>query len=88
MITSRRCHSALSATRKYIAHSGSTVSTRWPCLNSLWWTHCAVGVGMAIGSSSGAGQRFPPHNRTLGVGESTTVTHSSADWWDILLPLA
>ena len=20
--------------------------------------------------------------------ESTTVTHSSADWWDILLPLA
>ena len=22
------------------------------------------------------------------VVESTTVTHSSADWWDILLPLA
>ncbi len=37
---------------------------------------------------------FQPHNRTLEVGslewvvESTTVTHSSADWWDILLPLA
>ena len=34
--------------------------------------------------------------RTLGdlewevesVVESTTVTHSSADWWDLLLPLA
>ena len=39
--------------------------------------------------------KFQPHNRTLEVGsflecvvESTTVTHSSADWWDILLPLA
>ena len=39
-----------------------------------------------------AGQRLAPHNRTLGdlewEVESTTVTHSSADWWDILLPLA
>ena len=46
-------------------------------------------------SDTSAGQRFQPHNRTLEVGsflewvaESTTVTHSSADWWDILLPLA
>ena len=39
-----------------------------------------------------AGQRLAPHYRTLGdlewEVESTTVTHSSADWWDILLPLA
>ena len=32
------------------------------------------------------------HYRTLGdlewEVESTTVTHSSADWWDLLLPLA
>ena len=39
-----------------------------------------------------AGQRLAPHNRTLGdlewEVESTTVTHSSADWWDLLLPLA
>ena len=41
-------------------------------------------------SSSGisAGQRFLVHNRTSGellewVVESTTVTHSSADWWDL-----
>ena len=26
--------------------------------------------------------------RSLRVVESTTVTHSSADWWDLLLPLA
>ena len=41
----------------------------------------------------GAVQRLAPHNRTLGdflewEVESTTVTHSSADWWDLLLPLA
>ena len=41
-----------------------------------------------------AGQRLALHYRTLGdlewEVESTTVTgtHSSADWWDILLPLA
>ena len=39
-----------------------------------------------------AGQRLAPHYRTLGdlewEVESTTVTHSSADWWDLLLPLA
>ena len=37
-----------------------------------------------------AGQRFIAalsHNLEWGV-ESTTVTHSSADWWDLLLPLA
>ena len=41
------------------------------------------------------GQRLAPHYRTLGdlewehwEVESTTVTHSSADWWDLLLPLA
>ena len=46
-------------------------------------------------SDTSAGQCFQPHNRTLEVGsflewmvESTTVTHSSADWWDLLLPLA
>ena len=48
-----------------------------------------------ISSSSSqycAGQRLVPHIRTLGdldwEVESTTVTHSSADWWDLLLPLA
>ena len=39
-----------------------------------------------------AEQRFLPHRRTLESlewkVESTTVTHSSADWWGILLPLA
>ena len=45
-------------------------------------------------SDISAGQRFQPHNRTLEVGslewvvETTIVTHSSADWWDLLLPLA
>ena len=39
------------------------------------------------------GSIFQPHRRTSGGGvkwdvESTTVTHCSADWWDILLPLA
>ena len=38
------------------------------------------------------GSRLAPHYRTLGdlewEVESTTVTHSSADWWDLLLPLA
>ena len=38
------------------------------------------------------GQRLAPHIRTLGdlewEVEATTVTHSSADWWDLLLPLA
>ena len=31
-----------------------------------------------------------PHYRTIleWEVESTTVTHSSADWWDLLLPLA
>ena len=39
-----------------------------------------------------AGQRLAPNYRTLGdlewEVESTTVTHSSPDWWDLLLPLA
>ena len=39
-----------------------------------------------------AASRLAPHYRTLGdlewEVESTTVTHSSADWWDLLLPLA
>ena len=40
-----------------------------------------------------AGQHFQPHRRASMGGlewavESTTVTHSNADWWDILLPLA
>ena len=39
-----------------------------------------------------ASSRLAPHYRTLGDLEwevdSTTVTHSSADWWDLLLPLA
>ena len=39
-----------------------------------------------------AGQRLAPHYRTRGdlewEVESTTVTHSSADWWGLLLPLA
>ena len=52
---------------------------------------------MSSSSSSSffsAGQRFPPHRRTSGgvflewAVESTTVTHSSADWWGLLLPLA
>ena len=34
------------------------------------------------------GQHLAPHYRTLGdlewEVESTTVTHSSADWWDLL----
>ena len=58
-----------------------------------------VGIGVGIISSSSsssffrAGQRFPPHRRTSGgvlewAVESTTVTHSSADWWGLLLPLA
>ena len=38
------------------------------------------------------GTFFQPHRRTSGgverEVESTTVTHSSADWWDLLLPLA
>ena len=39
-----------------------------------------------------ASSRLAPHYCTLGDLEwevdSTTVTHSSADWWDLLLPLA
>ena len=40
-----------------------------------------------------AGQLFQPRRRTSRGGlewavESTTVTHSSVDWWDLLLPLA
>ena len=39
-----------------------------------------------------AGQLFQPPRRTSGglewEVESTIVTHSSADWWDLLLPLA
>ena len=53
-------------------------------------------IRRSISSSSSsqycAGHRLAPHNRTLGdlewEVESTTVTHSSADWWDHLLPLA
>ena len=53
----------------------------------------AVDLGQPLLFS--AGQRFQPHansHRRLGgleqAVESTTVTHSSADWWDLLLPLA
>ena len=50
------------------------------------------GVSSSSSSQYCAGQRLAPHIRTLGdlewEVESTTVTHSSADWWDILLPLA
>ena len=41
-----------------------------------------------------AGQRFPPHRRTsgefrMGGGVHDSYrTHSSADWWGLLLPLA
>ena len=48
-------------------------------------------VSSSSSSQYCAGQRLAPHNRTLGdlewEVESTTVTHSSADWWDLLLPL-
>ena len=57
--------------------------------------HAVCTYDFSISSSSSqycAGQRLAPHNRTLGdlewEVESTTVTHSSADWWDLLLPLA
>ena len=58
---------------------------------------CAWGASSSSSSDASAGQRFQPHNRTLEVHgefflewvvESTTVTHSSADWWDLLLSLA
>ena len=63
----------------------------------VWWfvVVCGSFKFVVISSSSSqycAGQRLAPHNRTLGdlewEVESTTVTHSSADWWDLLLPLA
>ena len=59
--------------------------------------HLFTGSMFRISSSSSsdtsAEQRFPPHIRTLEVGEFRVgggvhlVTHSSADWWDLLLPL-
>ena len=49
-------------------------------------------ISSSCSSQYCAGQRLAPHIRTLGdlewEVESTTVTHSSADWWDLLLPLA
>ena len=62
-----------------------------------FYNHLTPGLGDSSSSSSSdkaycAGQRLAPHYRTLGdlewEVESATVTHSSADWWDLLLPLA
>ena len=63
-----------------------------------FYNHLALTPGLGDSSSSSSdtvqGQRLALHYRTLGdlewEVESTTVTgtHSSADWWDLLLPLA
>ena len=49
-------------------------------------------LGANSSSFISAGRLFQPHRRTSGglelEVESTAVTHSSEDWWDILLPLA
>ena len=55
--------------------------------------HCCLSVKSNInGQSDYRAVRQSRSGRTGGglewVVESTTVTHSSADWWDILLPLA
>ena len=61
----------------------------------LYSTVVVVDHSIPISSSSSqycAGHRLPALIRTLGdlewEVESTTVTHSSADWWDLLLLLA
>ena len=49
-------------------------------------------VSYSSSSFISEGQLFQPSRRTSGglewEVESTIVTHSSADWWDLLLPLA
>ena len=56
-----------------------------------FYNHLALTPGLGDSSSSSDTVQGSVY-RTLGdlewEVESTTVTHSSADWWDLLLPLA
>ena len=62
------------------------------CVHEIWIWIWIILDDVYADFCRGAGSDYSAAYRTLGdlewEVESTTVTHSSADWWDLLLPLA